>query len=195
MEARWADLVRAIQAGDAPSEEEFARVFYPHVMALAVSRTRDREAALELTQEILMSVLQALRKGLLREPEKLPAFVVGTARNLINHRFQEMARHPAPVSFDPAVDPSPVAGRPCLPQESGIEEEERRSLARQAMAKLKPLDRHILFLILAEGLKPQEVALKVGLKPENVRNRKSRAIKMVQRKMARLIRSGEPGHI
>jgi len=194
-QARWADLARGILAGDLRSEEEFARVFYPHVMAMTAGRTRDRETALELTQEILMEVLQALRRGMLREPCKLPAFVVGTARNLINHHYQEMARHPAPSSFDPNIDPSPEADRPWSPQELEIDEEERRTLARRALAKLKPMDRQILYLVLAEGLKPQEIALEVGLKPENVRNRKSRALKIIQRKMARLIRNGRPSHI
>jgi len=163
-------------------------------MTLTASRTRDREAALELTQEILMGVLQALRKGMLREAESLPAFVVGTARNLINHRFHEMTRHPAPASLNPNTAPDPAAGCPGWPQDLGIEEDEKRILARQAMAGLKSLDRQVLYLTLVEGLKSGEIALRIGLKPEYVRNRKSRALKIIQRKIARLIRNGRPDH-
>jgi RNA polymerase sigma factor (sigma-70 family) len=192
---RWSDLARGVYAGDRGSEEELARIFYPHVTAMTAGRVRDREAARELTQEILIGVLQALRKGLIREPDKLPAFVLGTARNLISHRLQEMALRPASVPFDPNKDPSPAPDRSGSPQEFEVEEEERRALARRALQELKPMDRRILYLTLAEGLKPQEIASEVGLKPENVRNRKSRALRIVQRKMARLTRNGRPGHI
>jgi len=192
---RWANLALGVSAGDRGSEEELVRIFYPHVTAMTACRVRDRETARDLTQEILMEVLQALRKGLLRELGKLPAFVLGTARNLINHRLQEMALHPAPASFDPNVAPSPASDRPTSPQEYEVEEEERRAIAHRVLQKLKPMERRILYLTLAEGLKPQEIASEVGMKPENVRNRKSRALKIVQRKMARLIRNGRPSHI
>jgi len=192
--SRWADLARGVSAGDRGSEEEFVRIFYPNVMAMAASRMRDYEAARELAQEILMNVVQGLRRGLVREPGKLPAFVIGTARNLIKHRLQEMVLRPAAVPFDPNADPSASKDRSLSPQESDVEEEERRALAHQVLQRLKPMDRRILYLTLAEGLTPREIAVEVGLKPENVRNRKSRALKVLQSKMARLIRNSRPLH-
>jgi RNA polymerase sigma factor (sigma-70 family) len=192
---RWTDLARGISAGDPGSEEELVRIFHPNVMAMTMGRVRDFETARELTQEILMGVVQALRKGLIREPEKLPAFVLGTARNLVNHHLQEKALRPAFVPLDPNVGPLQASDRSASPQEFEVEEEERRALAGRALQKLKPLDRRILYLTLAEGLKPQEIALEMGLKPENIRNRKSRALKVIQRKIARLIRNGRPSHI
>ena len=193
--SRWTGLAQGVAAGDPRSEEELVRVFYPNVAAMAAGRVRDRETARELTQEILMGVIQALRKGLLREPEKLPAYVIGTARNLISHRLRDLALHPAPVSFDSDLSPSPSFDRFDSPQEFEIEEEERKAVVRQALQKLKPTDRRILYLTLAEGLKPQEIASEMGMKPENVRNRKSRALRIVQKRMARMIRNGRSGHI
>jgi RNA polymerase sigma factor (sigma-70 family) len=191
---RWAELARGIAAGDRVSEDDLARIFYAHVSAMTAGRVRDRETARELTQEILLCAIQSLRKGLLREPEKLPAFVIGTARNLINHKLQELALRPAPVPLDPGRA-LPGFVQTSSPQESRVEEDERRTIARLALQKLKPMDRRILYLTLAEGLKPQEIALEVGLKVENVRNRKSRALKIIKRKMARMIRNGRLGHI
>jgi RNA polymerase sigma factor (sigma-70 family) len=191
---RWDELARGVASGDPASEEDFVRTFHPQVSAMTAGRIRDRETARELVQEVLMGVIQALRKGLVREPEKLPAFVIGTARNVIRHRLQELALHPTPASLEPDLA-APGSLRSPSPQEFEVEEEERRATARRELQKLKPLDRHILYLTLAEGLKPQEIAREVGLKAEVVRNRKSRALKVIQRKMVRLIRNGRPGHI
>ena len=63
------------------------------VFVIAVARTRDREAARDLTQEILIAVLKALREGRLRDSEKLSAFIQGTARNLINNYLRTKVRH------------------------------------------------------------------------------------------------------
>lgn len=191
---RWADLAQGVRAGDQVSDEEFARAFYPHVMAMTAGRLRDRETASEITQEVLLGVLQALRKGQLRDPDKLPAFVIGTARNLINHHLQELATHPRITSFNPGVAADPPTDRHGSPQELEIEEKERRAIAREVLRKLKPMDRRILYLTLAEGLNPREIALEVGLKPENVRNRKSRALKAVKRRMARWIQNVRRSH-
>ena len=109
---RWTDLARGISAGDPGSEEELVRIFHPNVMAMTMGRMRDLETARELTQEILMGVVQALRKGLIREPEKLPAFVLGTARNLINHHLQQKALRPASV---PSIRTSALYRRPTGP--------------------------------------------------------------------------------
>jgi DNA-directed RNA polymerase specialized sigma24 family protein len=107
---RWKDLALRLQAGDAASEDELARFFYPHLMAMAASRSSDWETAREIVQEALLAVLSALRQGRLREPEKLPAFVVGTSRNLINSHIRSRAQRPEPVTLglEEAAIPDPT---------------------------------------------------------------------------------------
>ena len=41
---------------------------------------RDEHAAEDLTQQVIVTALEALRAGRLREPEKLASFVLGTCR-------------------------------------------------------------------------------------------------------------------
>ena len=183
----WKDLVLRLQAGDAASENELARLFHPHLLAMAASRLNDRETAREIAQEAILGVLSALRVGRLREPEKLPAFVVGTGRNLINNSLRQKIQRPEPVTLgfeEGAIpDPDPEAS------ESSLEKEERRDVVFDAIQGLKPVDKRILYLTLAEGLKPQEIALELGLKPENIRLRKSRALKRVRRKLKKMTRT------
>jgi RNA polymerase sigma-70 factor (ECF subfamily) len=182
---RWKELVRRIQAGDAASEDEFARIFYPRIMALASCHLRDLETAREITQETLLGVLQALREGRLREGEKLSAFVIGTARNLLNSYFQKRVQNPYALSLDP--DEDSISARDQAIRESGEEEEEKKAIVGAALKKLKPIDRKILFLTLSEGLNPREIAVELGMKPENIRIRKSRALRAIQQKVKKMI--------
>jgi len=184
----WKDLALRLQTGDAASENELARLFYPHLLAMAASRLSDPETAREIVQETLLAVLTALRQGRLREPEKLPAFVVGTGRNLINSYLRNRVQRPEPLTlgFEETAIPSPYPDA----SESFLEKEERRDVVFSALEELKPVDRRILFLTLAEGLKPQEIALEMGLKPEIIRLRKSRALRRVRRKLEKMTRKG-----
>jgi RNA polymerase sigma factor (sigma-70 family) len=185
---RWQDLVLRVRAGDAASEDELARHFYPHLMAMAASRLSDRETAREIVQEALLAIISALRQGRLREPEKLPAFVVGTGRNLINSHIRSRAQRPEPVTLgleEAAIpDPDPDSG------ESFLEKEERKDVVLDALRGLKMVDRGILFLTLARGLNPREIAVEMGLRPETIRLRKSRALSRLRRHLEKMKQKG-----
>jgi RNA polymerase sigma factor (sigma-70 family) len=164
-------LADRIREGDAPAETELVHEFMHRIFVMAVVRTHDRDAAHELVQEVLMAVIGALRKGQLKDPEKLPAFVNGTARNLINNRLRMEGRRPpmAPLPED-------------LAQASSAEQfddAERLKLVRQALERLGRDDRKILLMTLVEGLKPGEIAAALGLTSEVVRTRKLRAVKKI----------------
>ena len=182
---RWEDLVRRVQACDPGSEDEFVRIFYPRIMALASCHLRDIDAALEITQETLLNVLQALREGRLREAKKLSAFVAGTARNLLKNFFQQRAQTPSMVYL--GLREAPIVAHHQLLRQSAEEELEKKSVVGAALRTLRPMDRKILFLTLSEGLNPQEIAAVLGMKPEIIRNRKSRALKAIQRKVKKMI--------
>ena len=53
---------------------------------------------------------------------------------------------------------------------------ERRTLASEIIADLRPTDRAILRMTLVEGLRSEEAAQRLGITPEAVRKRKSRAL-------------------
>ncbi len=185
---RWRDLALRLRAGDSAAEDELARLFYPHLMAMAAGRLSDREAAREVVQETLLAVLSALREERLREPEKLPGFVVGTGRNQINSYVRKRAQRPEPLTLGPedAAIPDPNSGAGDPP----FEKDEKRDIVLSAIQRLKPVDRGILFLTLAEGLNPRDIALEMGLKPETIRLRKSRALRRLRRRLRKMTRKG-----
>jgi RNA polymerase sigma-70 factor (ECF subfamily) len=49
----------------------------------------------------------------------------------------------------------------------------------RALATLSPADRQVLLLTLVEGLKPGQIASKIGVSADVARTRKSRAIRRI----------------
>ena len=175
-----ATLADRIRAGDPAAEDELVRSFSQRVFVMALVRTRDAEAARDLRQDAFIAALGSLRKGHLREPDKLAAFVYGTARNVINNHLRARAHAPAH---------EPIAAETLLATDSdGLEAAERLALVRESIARLEPADRKILTMTLTEGLNPSEIGARLRLTAEVVRQRKSRAIKKVIETVKKLSR-------
>jgi RNA polymerase sigma-70 factor (ECF subfamily) len=56
---------------------------------------RDRHAAADLVQQVLMMTLERLRAGKLREPERLASFVLGMCRRVVLEQYRGTARRGA----------------------------------------------------------------------------------------------------
>ena len=159
-----------VAAGDRAAETEIVVHFAPRVRAMAVVRTRDPDLARDLTQETLLAVLLAMRKGQVRESDRIEGFVAGVARNVINNYKRRNLRHPeTPLDED----------APAFAVDDDHDGPERRRLMTAALAELSPPDRQVLLLTLVEGLKPGEIARKIGVSPDVARTRKSRALKRI----------------
>ena len=59
-------LAQRIFEGDLSAEQELVTTYRRGIFVIATARTRDREVARDLTQDVLVAVLQALREGKLR---------------------------------------------------------------------------------------------------------------------------------
>jgi len=185
--ARWHSLASRIQQGDGGAEEELATRFHGRVRALAASWLDGSDVAQDIAQETILAVIQALRAGKLREPEKLPAFVLSTARNLVNNRCRQVARA-REVSEDPPATP----GRDGFALAVAAE---RRTLVRTALARLNAVDRRILLFTLIENMTPREIAPLVGLNPGAVRARTTRAVRAVIEEVGEVSRKRLADHI
>jgi len=79
-----AELVRRIAAAgaaaDSAAETELYRRLAPRVRLYGLRHLRDAHAAHDLMQQVLLVTLERLRRGELREPEKLASFVLGVCR-------------------------------------------------------------------------------------------------------------------
>src|SRR5436190_9474186 len=81
IELNDAELVLQIGSGiDGEAEAELFRRMAPRIRLYGLRHLRDEQAAQDLTQQVLITTLEALRAGRLREPEKLASFVLGACR-------------------------------------------------------------------------------------------------------------------
>src|SRR5689334_3745841 len=75
-----ADLAPRIAAGDSEAEAEVCRRMGPRIRLYGLRHLRSASAADDLVQQVLLKMLEALRAGRLRDPEKLAQFALGTCR-------------------------------------------------------------------------------------------------------------------
>jgi RNA polymerase sigma factor (sigma-70 family) len=172
-------LAERIASGDRSAEEEFVRLFQPRVFVFLCARTHDREAARDLTQETLMAALGALREGRVRDVDEVAAYVHGVMRNMVGRYYRNRLQSrevPLPEDFELA-EPEPD------PDDSG-----RMRALDGAVNRLSAEDRRLLLMVLVDGLKPGEIAARLGLDPDVVRQRKCRAVKKVMDAMKRMSR-------
>jgi RNA polymerase sigma-70 factor (ECF subfamily) len=171
-------LVERVAQGDLTAEAQLAEYLTPRLRVMMRAKTRDAELSRDLTQDAVIEVLKALRRGQLREPARLIAFVHGVARNVANNYVRTRRDD---TTHEPLSD---LLAQPL----DEIDAHERRDLVTRGLAQISPSDREILDLVLLEGLKPGEIAARMGLAPEVVRTRKSRALKRILTALQRLTR-------
>lgn len=130
-------LVRRAQDGDREAFGRLVEQFQRTVQAIALRRLGNPTEALELTQEVFLHVLR--RIGQLREPERFAGWLRQvTVRMAINRA----TRRTAPPSVDSAVLEG-TGERLDNPLEQMITRE-RAHFVREALARLKTLDRETL---------------------------------------------------
>lgn len=83
-EQSFTELAHRIRAGDRQAEEDLTRRIDRGITQIAVRMTGNFATAQEICQETLIIILTRLRSQGLEDPEKLPAFVAQTARNLVS---------------------------------------------------------------------------------------------------------------
>ena len=161
-------IVRRAIDGDAFAEEELIHHFARGLLSHLTRRLRDREAARELADDVLMAMVRALREGRLHDPERLAGFVYGTARNLTNNYLRTRHGRPQLEPLDPMLA-MPDTGEQ-------LEQHERLARVRDCLDGLGHLERQIVLMTI-EGLKPGKIAAHLGLSGDVVRARKSRAMR------------------
>lgn len=110
-----AELVRQIGSGnDRKAEAELFRRMAPRIRLYGLRHLRDKHASEDLAQQVLITTLEALRAGRLREPEKLASFVLGTCRlTVLNLRrgAQRKERLLEQFGVDPTAPVQPAPPR------------------------------------------------------------------------------------
>jgi RNA polymerase sigma-70 factor (ECF subfamily) len=137
------------------------------IRAYGLRHLRDGAAAQDLVQQVLLTVLQALRAGRVEDLGKLDAYVLGTCRNTVmdmrradtrQRRVAERASAGLPEGYEP--------------EWSGVD---RTRLVR-CLGALEPRDFAIVVATFVEDRDTDEIGARMNLTPGNVRVIRHRAL-------------------
>jgi len=142
------------------------------IRIMALCALRDGDAADDVAQESLARVLQALREGRLRNPERLGAFARAIAHHVIVDTLRTRLRVTS-LGSSPELAGEEDALRTLVSAEQAAR-------VRAALERLSAGDREILRLSFFEGLTPQELATRSGAPSARIRKRKERALERLR---------------
>jgi len=161
------DLVRRIGAGEREAEAELFRRMGPRIRLYGLRHLRDVHASEDLMQNVLITIIEALRQSRLREPEKLASFVLGTCRmTILDLRRGAQRRERLLEQFGPDLLGTAESFRPRLDQER---------LAR-CVESLKERERTVVVMTFYDEQTSADVASFLGVSEANVRVMRHRAI-------------------
>ena len=166
-----ADLARAIAAAgaaiDRRAESEFCRRFAPRIRLYGLRHLRDRHAAADLVQQVLMTALERLRAGKLREPERLASFVLGMCRMTVMDLRRGTARRAGLLEAYGVVEEAVEADEPPV--------FEREKLA-GCLESLSERERSVVIASYFSEESGNEAASAMGVTPGNLRVIRHRAL-------------------
>jgi RNA polymerase sigma-70 factor (ECF subfamily) len=153
---------------DSAAEGELYRRLARRVRLYGLRHLRDTQAAADLVQHVLLTTLERLRAGEVREPDKIASFVLGMCRMTVleirrgSRRREELIEKWRPDSAETAYE---------APEPRALEAE-RLSGCLQALAAR---ERSVVLLSFFADKPAEEVAGELGLSAGNVRVIRHRA--------------------
>lgn len=142
---------------------------------IALRSLSDAEAAEEVVQETLARGLEALENGRLNDSDNLGAYFRGICHHVIVDTIRARQRI---TSLDAL--PERAYGNPSSDALHTLISEEQKARVVRALKELSPRSRECLRLSFYEGLKPAEVAARLGEPGPRIRKRRSRALQRLR---------------
>jgi RNA polymerase sigma-70 factor (ECF subfamily) len=135
-------LVQRIRTGDRSAEDELVQRYSRGVFFVISQSVSDTTVADDIYQESFRLVLEKVRAGEVREPERLSGFISSLTRNLVIEYFRRSSRQQARLEAD-------VDQRIPSPQPSQLDQllrKEQGLLARRVLEALpSDRDRKVLY--------------------------------------------------
>jgi RNA polymerase sigma-70 factor (ECF subfamily) len=155
------DLVRRIQEGDPAADAELVARFSDGLSFLLRRWTRDRAIAEDLFQETFRLALEKIRKGEVRDPERLAGFLRSLAKNLsIEHYRRGSRRETREEELEAAAELS----APDTGQLGQLLRQEKAALVRQVLEELgSERDRQVLFRFYIAEEDKEQIRSDLGL--------------------------------
>lgn len=162
---------RAAPGADRVAEAELCRRLAPRVRLYGLRHLGDEAAASDLMQQVMLMMIERLRAGALREPERLASFVFGICRMVILDLRRGQARRERLLK---------TYGDALLPAEALPPSLDRERLA-TCLESLPERERSVLLLTFFDEMPADALGRELDLSPANVRVIRHRGLERLRR--------------
>jgi RNA polymerase sigma-70 factor (ECF subfamily) len=171
-----AGLLRRLTTGDQDAFDSIFRAHYGHLVAFAQGLLRDRAAAEDAAQEVMLELWR--RRGELAIQESLRGYLLRATRNraLNQLRHANVRRRAEPDLI--GEDSVPARGA------SVLVAGELRSAIIAAVAELPPACREVFELSRGHGLRYAEIASTLGISIKTVESQMGKALRHLRDRLA-----------
>lgn len=153
-------IARARPGVAADAEAELYRRLAPRVRLYGLKHLRERQAAADLVQQVLMMTIERLRAGQVREHERLASYVLGMCRMVVLDLQRTHARHERLLrTFVHDLSAAEEDGAPRLDDANLL----------GCLQRLPERERAILVMTFYDDRQASEVAVDLGISEGNVR--------------------------
>jgi RNA polymerase sigma-70 factor (ECF subfamily) len=170
-----ADLARRIAAAplaDAGAEAELCRRLGRRARLYGLRHLRDRHAAADLAQQVMLMTLERVRNGKLREAERLGPFVLGMCRMVVLDMRRTQRRRERLLEAFPLDLPD---------EQSEMTPRLDHERLAECLRALPARDRSVLVMTFYDERPAAEVATELGLTEGNVRVIRHRGLQRLRR--------------
>lgn len=170
LEDNDSELVRQSQNGDRTAFQALIRKYETRILALVIGMVKDREDALDITQDVFLRAFQNLKKFRLQSTFYTWIYRIAVNRAIDfqrrtwKHRAESGDNHPLE---NEALDRAEGASEPF----EEVRKKEIRSKIQEAISELTPEHRAVILLREAEGLSYAEISQILGCSPGTVMSR------------------------
>ena len=167
---QWAAVVEQIRAGDPAGEEALYATLMGGARFFLRRRTRSHDVD-DLVHNLFLTVVDGIRSGKLREPERLMGFVRVILVRQGSAHAKNLAKSGAPLQGEIArelQDPDPGP-------EDLLIERQKRDVMRRLIRELRPRDAEVLRRFYLNGENEERIRSAMNLTANQFRLLKSRA--------------------
>jgi RNA polymerase sigma-70 factor, ECF subfamily len=167
-----ADLVRLIMAGDQLAEKELVQRYSRGMSIIIRHRVKNAADVEDLCQETFRKALEKIRRGEVREPEKLSGFICSLAKNLAIGHLRRLSRWEiGNADAPPLIDHAPNPYDRLL-------NKERAGIVRQVISEMRAdRDRQILYRFFIKEEDKEKICADLDLTSLHFNRVLSRALK------------------
>ncbi|WP_286573434.1 RNA polymerase sigma factor [Variovorax gracilis] len=160
---------------DIEAETALYRHLAPRVRRYGLRHLRDASAADDLMQQVMLLVLDQLRTGRLREPERVVSFIFGSCRTLVLAMHRKESRRDALLELH---------GESLASAEITIAPRHDHERVARCLDALRERERSVLVMSFYDEKPAEVVAGELGLTAGNVRVIRHRGIAQLRRCVA-----------